>query len=102
MLGAAHPGITVVDLERSLRSWRDALAFEVAVRSSMSGEPLEQITGVRDGAIDFAILNMPGGHQLELVQYNAPEDRRPVRPSQSDVGSRRGRVASRRNAADRA
>jgi hypothetical protein len=24
--------------------WRDALAFEVAVRSSMSGEPLEQIT----------------------------------------------------------
>jgi catechol 2,3-dioxygenase-like lactoylglutathione lyase family enzyme len=101
VLRAAHPGITVVDLERSLRFWRDALAFEVAVRSSMSGEPLEQITGGRDGAIDFAILTMPGGHQLELVQYNAPEDRH-VRPRQSDVESRRGRVASRRNAADRA
>lgn len=87
VLGAAHTGVTVVDLERSLRFWRDTLGFEVAVRSSMSGEPLEQITGVRDGAIDFAILNIPGGHQVELVQYSAPGDRRHVRPRPSDVGS---------------
>jgi hypothetical protein len=42
---------------------------------------------VRDGAIDFAIPNMHGGHRLELVQYNALEDRRHVRPRPSDVGS---------------
>jgi hypothetical protein len=42
---------------------------------------------VRDGAIDFAIPNMPGGHRLELVQYNALEDRRHVRARPSDVGS---------------
>jgi catechol 2,3-dioxygenase-like lactoylglutathione lyase family enzyme len=87
VLSAAHTGITVVDLERSLRFWRDTLGFEVALQASLSGEPLEQITGVRDGSIDFAILNIPGGHQLELVQYAAPPDRRRVRLRPSDVGS---------------
>jgi catechol 2,3-dioxygenase-like lactoylglutathione lyase family enzyme len=87
VLGAAHTGITVVDLERSLSFWRDTLGFEVALRASLSGEPLEQITGVRDGAIDFAILDIPGGHQVELVQYGAPPDRRHVRLRPSDVGS---------------
>jgi catechol 2,3-dioxygenase-like lactoylglutathione lyase family enzyme len=87
VLGAAHTGFTVVDLERSLSFWRDTLGFEVALRASLSGEPLEQITGVREGAIDFAILNIPGGHQLELVQYAAPPDRRHVRLRPSDVGS---------------
>jgi len=87
VLGAAHTGFTVVDLERSLSFWRDTLGFEMAMRASLSGEPLEQITGVRDGAIDFAILNIPGGHQLELVQYRAPPERRHVRLRPSDVGS---------------
>jgi NADPH:quinone reductase-like Zn-dependent oxidoreductase/catechol 2,3-dioxygenase-like lactoylglutathione lyase family enzyme len=87
ILGAAHTGFTVVDLERSLGFWRDTLGFEVALRASLSGEPLEQITGVRDGSVDLAILNIPGGHQLELVQYGAPPDRRHIRPRPSDVGS---------------
>ena len=87
VLGAAHTGFTVVDLERSLSFWRDTLGFEVAFRTSLSGEPLEQITGVRDGSLDLAILNIPGGHQLELVQYGAPPDRRHVRLRPSDVGS---------------
>jgi catechol 2,3-dioxygenase-like lactoylglutathione lyase family enzyme len=87
VLGAAHTGFTVVNLERSLSFWRDTLGFQVALRASLSGEPLEQINGVRDGAIDFVILNIPGGHQLELVQYGAPPDRRHVRLRPSDVGS---------------
>jgi hypothetical protein len=50
----------VVDLERSLSFWRDTLGFEVALRA-VSGEPLDLITGARCGAMDFAILNIPGG-----------------------------------------
>lgn len=87
ILGAAHTGITVHSLERSLAFWQDILGFEVAVRYSMSGEVVEQITGVPGGAIEFAILNIPGGHQVELVEYTAPAHREHLRPRPSDVGS---------------
>jgi catechol 2,3-dioxygenase-like lactoylglutathione lyase family enzyme len=87
IVGAAHTGITVVDLERSLSFWRDTLGFEVFVRDTLSGEPLERITGVHGGAMSFAILLVPGGHQIKLMQYIAPAGREHLRPRPSDVGT---------------
>jgi hypothetical protein len=53
---------------------------------AVSGGPLEQITGGREGAMDFAILNLSGGHGQEYFEHGAP-DRRHVRLRPSDVGS---------------
>jgi catechol 2,3-dioxygenase-like lactoylglutathione lyase family enzyme len=88
ILGAAHTGITVVDLERSLSFWRDVLGFDVVLRDEVAGETLEQITGVRGGALSIALLDVPGGGgQIELLEFTEPADRRHLRPRPSDVGS---------------
>src|SRR5690348_4124257 len=41
----AHMGITVRDLDASIRFWCNALGFEVQHRLELSGEFAEQITG---------------------------------------------------------
>ncbi|MEV8615069.1 VOC family protein [Amycolatopsis sp. NPDC051373] len=88
VLGTAHTGITVVDLERSLSFWRDVLGLKVVMRDEVAGEALEEITGVRGGAMSFAILEVPGGGgQIELLEYTEPADRQHLRPRPFDVGS---------------
>ncbi|MEU4675220.1 VOC family protein [Amycolatopsis sp. NPDC023774] len=88
VLGTAHTGITVVDLERSLSFWRDVLGLKVVLRDDVAGKALEEITGVRGGAMSFAILEVPGGGgQIELLEYTQPADRQHLRPRPFDVGS---------------
>lgn len=81
-----HTGITVADLEKSLRFWRDVLGFKEILNAEMSGDFASQITGVDGTDIHFAILEGPG-HAIELVQYRGPEGRQHLRPRPSDVGS---------------
>ncbi|MEV6904022.1 VOC family protein [Amycolatopsis sp. NPDC051372] len=86
VLGTAHTGITVVDLERSLSFWRDVLGLKVVMRDEVAGEALEEITGVRGGAMSFAILEVPGGGgQIELLEYTEPADRQHLRPRPFDA-----------------
>ncbi|HEY4277448.1 MAG TPA: VOC family protein [Conexibacter sp.] len=88
ILGAAHTGITVADLERSLSFWRDVLGFKVVLRDVVTGETLERITGVRGGSMSLALLDVPGGGgQIELAEYTDPAERGHFRPNPEDVGS---------------
>ncbi|HEX8898744.1 MAG TPA: VOC family protein [Chthoniobacterales bacterium] len=87
ILAADHTGITVSDLERSLKFWRDVLGFELSHRAHQKGELAEQVTGVAGAEILIAVVKAPG-HKIELLEYRAPADRKrqnDLRPC--DVGS---------------
>jgi len=87
ILAPDHTGITVSNLERSLVFWRDFLGFEVSHRAHQTGAMAEEITGVPGAEILLVVLRAPGGHKIELLQYDAPSDRKQhidIRPC--DVG----------------
>ena len=88
ILAADHTGITVSNLERSLAFWRDALGFEPSHTAHQSGEMAREITGVVGAEIKLAVVKVPGGHKIELLEYLAPAERKrnvDLRPC--DVGS---------------
>ena len=76
IIAADHTGITVSNLEQSLAFWRDVLGFEFSHRTHQTGELASEITGVPGAEIALAVLKAPGGHKIELLQYNAPPDRK--------------------------
>jgi catechol 2,3-dioxygenase-like lactoylglutathione lyase family enzyme len=86
IISADHTGITVSDLDRSLAFWRDILGFEFSHTAHQTGELAEEITGIPDAEIKLAVLKVPGGHKIELLQYLAPSDRRLARLRPCDVG----------------
>jgi catechol 2,3-dioxygenase-like lactoylglutathione lyase family enzyme len=87
MIVADHTGITVSNLERSLAFWHDVLGFELSHTAHQTGELAQEITGVAGAEIKLAILRVPGGHKIELLEYLAPVDRKRADIRPCDVGS---------------
>lgn len=75
ILTADHTGITVSNLERSLAFWRDVIGFELSHRTHQAGELAGEITGVPGAEISLAVVKAPGGHKIELLEYEKPADR---------------------------
>ena len=86
IIAVDHTGITVSNLERSLAFWRDVLGFELSHRPHQTGELASEITGVADAEISIAVLK-GYGHKIELLEYLAPADRKPIDFRPCDVGS---------------
>jgi catechol 2,3-dioxygenase-like lactoylglutathione lyase family enzyme len=86
ILAADHTGITVSNLERSLKFWRDVLGFEFSHSAHQTGGRPEQITGVKGAEVKLAVLKTPSGHKIELLEYFAPADRKHVDLRPCDVG----------------
>ena len=86
MTALHHTGLTVRDLERSLRFYRDLLGMEVVLEQEKQGGYLAQIVGYESAHVRMAHLAFPGGgHRLELFEYVSPEPRgQPGEPR--DVG----------------
>ena len=85
VISVDHTGITVSNLERSLAFWRDVLGFELSHRPHQTGRLASEITGVAGAEISIAVLK-GYGHKIELLEYQAPEDRRHVGLRPCDVG----------------
>jgi catechol 2,3-dioxygenase-like lactoylglutathione lyase family enzyme len=81
-----HTGITVSALDRSLAFWRDVLGFELSHRAHHTGDLAAEVTGVSGAEIRLAVLK-GYGHKIELLQYDAPSDRKRVDIRPCDVGS---------------
>lgn len=68
--GQHHTGITVSDLDRSIRFY-ERLGFEVAERFEEEGEEVEQGVGVAGAQLRTAMLEGPNS-RLELIEYMEP------------------------------
>lgn len=86
IIAVDHTGITVSNLEHSLNFWRDVLGFELSHRPHHTGDLASEVTGVPGAEIRIAVLK-GYGHKIELLEYLAPADRKPMKPRPCDVGS---------------
>lgn len=66
-----HTGITVSDLERSIRFFRELLGCEVSPVVRAEGPFFEAVTGVPGCRIDVAFVRVPG-HVIELLCWRSP------------------------------
>ena len=67
-----HIGLTVGDLDRSIRFYSTVLDCVVRERAVIKGAEVEALTGVAGAVIHTADLNLPSGGMLELLQYLGP------------------------------
>ncbi|GAA1938583.1 VOC family protein [Kitasatospora viridis] len=87
---AHHIGYTVPDLEQAVRFFTDALGAEVAYRTGPFNDPdgdwmIRQLGVHPRSELRIAQLRLGGGLQLELFEYDAPDQRRAL-PRNSDWG----------------
>ena len=69
-----HTGITVSDLERSIRFYREVLGLAVSEPVHCAGAMFENVTGVPGAEIDISFVRAPG-HVIELLCFRKPEGR---------------------------
>lgn len=82
-----HTGFTVSSLDESLKFWVGTLGFKHLYTWTFDRGPfIEQLVGVPGAAMRLAMIEGPG-HQIELLEYTAPDDRKTYKPRSSDVGS---------------
>ena len=86
IIAADHTGFTVANFERSLIFWQDVLGFELSHRAHHTGNLASEVTGVPGAEISLAVLK-GYGHKIELLEYQAPSDRKHVDLRPCDVGS---------------
>ncbi|HYS80490.1 MAG TPA: VOC family protein [Anaeromyxobacteraceae bacterium] len=77
-LGIDHTAIVVGDTEASLRFWRGALGFRVAGTSENWGTEQEHLNSVFGARLRITALRAPEGPGVELLEYLAPRDGRPL------------------------
>lgn len=88
VLHAPHTGITVRSLERSTHLFHNILNLPVQ-RTARLSPPISTITGHSQVEIDIAIIELPGGHCVELLEYSLPVEEKQVemKPMSWEVGS---------------
>jgi catechol 2,3-dioxygenase-like lactoylglutathione lyase family enzyme len=82
-----HTGITVSSLKDALDFWVDVLGFQHLYTWKFENTPfIENLVGVKGAEMLLAMVE-GYGHRVELIEYQAPADRKIIRPRSCDVGS---------------
>jgi catechol 2,3-dioxygenase-like lactoylglutathione lyase family enzyme len=82
-----HTGFTVSSLDDALAFWVGVLGFKLLyVWTFDNGHFIEEVVGVPGAAMRLAMVEGPD-HQIELLEYTSPDDRKTYKPRSSDVGS---------------
>jgi pimeloyl-ACP methyl ester carboxylesterase/catechol 2,3-dioxygenase-like lactoylglutathione lyase family enzyme len=85
--GVEHTGITVSSLEEALDFWVNVLGFRHRYSWKFENTPfIEKLVGVPGAAMSLAMVE-GYGHSIELLEYQAPADRKVIKPRSCDVGS---------------
>lgn len=76
--GMHHVGCSVADLERSVAFWERLLGVEARFRGRLDRPYLGQSVGYPGVAIEAAMIDLPGGGMLELLDYEVPKSVNPA------------------------
>jgi catechol 2,3-dioxygenase-like lactoylglutathione lyase family enzyme len=77
-LGIDHTAIVVADTDASLRFYRDTLGLRVAGESENYGTEQEHLNNVFGAHLRITGLRAAEGPGIELLEYLAPRDGRPI------------------------
>jgi catechol 2,3-dioxygenase-like lactoylglutathione lyase family enzyme len=77
-LGIDHTAIVVADTGASLRFYRDLLGMRMASESENYGPEQEHLNNVFGARLRITSLHAAAGPGIELLQYLAPTDGRPI------------------------
>src|SRR5258705_567885 len=96
-LGIDHTAIVVADTEASVAFYRDALGLAVVGGSENHGTEQEHLNGVFGARLHITALRAASGPGIELLEYLAPRDGRPIPPDEraNDVAHWQTRLLSR-------
>ncbi len=79
-LGIDHTAIVVADTDQSLRFYRDLLGLKVVGESENYDTEQEHLNNVFGARLRITALRAPSGPGIELLEYLAPRDGRPMPP----------------------
>ncbi len=68
-----HTGFVVREIEESVRFYSEVLGMRIVGRTERQGEFVEQVLAFPGAHIKGGFVDMGEGHQLELIQYLAPQ-----------------------------
>ena len=77
-LGIDHTAIVVGDTDVSLKFYRDELGMHIAGESENYGSEQEHLNNVFGARLRITSLRSPSGPGVELLEYLAPRDGRPM------------------------
>ena len=83
--GFFHAGVTVRDMDVSLRFYRDALGLEQRFDVELDADYLRTVLALQFESIRAVLLDIPGGGCIELLEYRGIE-RMPAAARPSDYG----------------
>jgi catechol 2,3-dioxygenase-like lactoylglutathione lyase family enzyme len=67
-----HTGFVVRDRAAALTFYRDALGLDVVSEYERQGAAIDRVVGYEGTHLKSALLDLGGGHMLELIQYVSP------------------------------
>jgi glyoxylase I family protein len=99
VVGFAHAGVTVADMERSLRFYRDLLGFTVEADYLIDTPYIFAITATEGQAVRIVYLAIPHSEvRLELLEYRGGQRQaaasRPCDPGNSHLSLRVANIAA--------
>ncbi len=68
-----HFGLTVSNLDEALHFFRDLLGLEATEVRETSGERPEIILGIKGASLRLAIVKVPDGNNIEVIEYLNPK-----------------------------
>ena len=66
-----HTGIVVIDLDASLRFYRDLLGFQIVKQMEETGDYIDNILSLRNVKVTTVKLTSPSDQMIELLKYHS-------------------------------